>query len=393
MSEETMDFSASAVLKRMRDSLQNPVNKIEGGFSMDNLQAVAEEMARMDAMEVKPIPDHVLLDTAEGEYLDRKALDYNETRNPAAASVGNLLFTGEPGTVIPLGTEVLYLYGTRVFETTAAAQINTEGYCEVGAKCQTAGTVGNVAIGTITALRTAISGVASVTNTAPFGGGAEAESDESFRNRVLEKIRRPITSGNRNHFIYWAKQVPGVGGAKCLGAEICGAGKVKVIILSDKYSAPDEVVLDNVEAHIEAQRQIGADVTVVAATPKAVTVVVTVTVASGHNITDIRQNVQAALQSYIDSVNREDFDTAPVRGDENRKSSISYYRIGDLIFGVDGVADIISYTLNGQLASLTSDYEEYFTLEEVEISADQCFPSRCGQWHRWQTSSKRSRRS
>lgn len=92
MSEETMDFSASAVLKRMRDSLQNPVNKIEGGFSMDNLQAVAEEMARMDAMEVQPIPDHVLLDTAEGEYLDRKALDYNETRNPAAASVGNLLF-------------------------------------------------------------------------------------------------------------------------------------------------------------------------------------------------------------------------------------------------------------------------------------------------------------
>ena len=75
MSEETMDFSASAVLKRMRDSLQNPVNKIEGGFSMDNLQAVAEEMARMDAMEVQPIPDHVLLDTAEGEYLDRKALD------------------------------------------------------------------------------------------------------------------------------------------------------------------------------------------------------------------------------------------------------------------------------------------------------------------------------
>ena len=42
----------------------------------------------------------------------------------------------------------------------------------------------------------------------------------SFRSRVLEKIRRPITSGNRNHFIYWAKQVSGVGGAKCLGADL-----------------------------------------------------------------------------------------------------------------------------------------------------------------------------
>ena len=55
----------------------------------------------------------------------------------------------------------------------------------MGAKCQTAGTVGNVGIGTITALRTAISGVTSVTNTAPFGGGAEAEGDDSFRSRVL----------------------------------------------------------------------------------------------------------------------------------------------------------------------------------------------------------------
>ena len=35
-------------------------------------------------------------------------------------------------------------------------------------------------------------------------------------------------------------------------------------------------------------------------------------------------------------------------------------RIGDLIFGVEGVADIISYTLNGGLTSLASDYEEYF---------------------------------
>ena len=102
-----MDFSASAVLQRIRNSLQNPANRLEGGFCMDNAQAVSEELARLDLMEVKPIPDRVLLDTAEGEYLDRKALDYNETRNPAEAAVGNLLFTGEPGTAIPIGTEAL----------------------------------------------------------------------------------------------------------------------------------------------------------------------------------------------------------------------------------------------------------------------------------------------
>lgn len=364
-----MDFSASAVLQRIRNSLQNPANRLEGGFCMDNAQAVSEELARLDLMEVKPIPDRVLLDTAEGEYLDRKALDYNETRNPAEAAVGNLLFTGEPGTAIPTGTEALY--GSLVFETTAAARISAEGYCEVGARCQTEGTAGNVAAETITVLRVAIDGVKSVTNTAPFGGGTQAESDDSFRSRILEKIRQPITSGNRNHFIYWAKQVSGVGGAKCLGAEVCGPGKVRVIVLSDQYAAPDDVILGNVKAHIEEERQIGAAVTVAAAAPKAVAVEVTVVVASGYSLTDIRQNIQTALQRYVDSVNREDFSTPPTQKDEGRQSSISYYRIGDLIFGVEGVADIISYTLNGGLTSLASDYEEYFSLGEVAVSGDQ----------------------
>lgn len=369
MSETDVDFSVSAILKRMRDSLQNPTNKLEGGFCMDNLQAVSEELARIDAMEVQPIPDRVLLDTAEGEYLDRKALDYNETRNPAAASVGTLLFTGEPDTVILVGTEVLF--GALVFETTAAARIGADGSCEVGASCQTAGTAGNVAANTVTVLRTAVGGVTSVTNPEPFGGGAAAESDDAFRRRVLEKIQRPITSGNRNHFIYWAKQVSGVGGAKCLGAEVCGPSKVRVIVLSDQYGAPDDVILDNVRAHIEEERQIGAEVTVAAAEPKAVRVAAAVKVTSGYNIADIRQNVQTALLEYVASVNRADFNTAPARGDQNRESSISYYRVGDLIFSVDGVADIISFTLNGEISSLTSGYEEYFALEEVDIRADQ----------------------
>ena len=336
---------------------------------MDNLQAVAEEMSRMDIMEVQPIPDRVLLDTAVGEYLDRKALDYNETRNAAERSIGTLLFAGDPGTAIPLGTKALC--GNLVFETMEAAQIGAEGSCEAAAVCQTAGTVGNVAANTITALSTSVNGVTSVTNPSAFGGGTESESDDAFRSRILEKIRRPITSGNRNHFIYWAKQVSGVGSAKCLGAEVCGPGKVRVIVLSDQYAAPDDVILDNVRAHIEEERQIGAEVTVAAAAPKTVNVSVTVKVASGYSIASIQQAAQTVLQEHINNVNREDFDTAPALNDQDHESRISYYRIGDLIFGIDGVSDIISYTLNGEINSLTSSYEEYFALEEVTVSADQ----------------------
>lgn len=364
-----MDFSASAVLQRIRSSLQNPANRLEGGFCMDNAQAVSEELARLDLMEVKPIPDRVLLDTAEGEYLDRKALDYNETRNPAAAASGTLLFSGEPGTVIPGGTEVLY--GALVFETLAEVRISMAGTCEAAAMCKSAGTAGNVPADTVTVLREALSGVSSVTNPRPFGGGAGVESDDSFRQRIIEKIRRPITSGNRNHYIYWAKQISGVGGAKCLGSEVCGPGLVRVVILSDQFSAPDEVLLDRVRDHIEEERPIGACVTVCAPALVAVRVELTVKLAAGYDLENIRAGILAAIRGYIAEVNRTDFNTPPTRNDESAESTISYYRIGDLVFGVDGVVDITAYTLNGDSNSLVSGYEEAFVLKEVTVLGGQ----------------------
>ena len=94
-----------------------------------------------------------------------------------------------------------------------------------------------------------------------------------------------------------------MGGAKCLGAEVCGAGKVKVIVLSDQYKAPDRVVLENVKAHIEEERQIGADVTVAGADPKAAHIVVEVQAAPGYNIADIRQNAITWLWLQIPCIN------------------------------------------------------------------------------------------
>lgn len=50
-----MDFSAEGILARMKGALKNEDTKMEGSFSMDNLQAVAEELARLDAMRIVPL--------------------------------------------------------------------------------------------------------------------------------------------------------------------------------------------------------------------------------------------------------------------------------------------------------------------------------------------------
>lgn len=40
-----MDFTADGILARMKGSLKNEDSRIEGSFTMDNLQAVSEELA------------------------------------------------------------------------------------------------------------------------------------------------------------------------------------------------------------------------------------------------------------------------------------------------------------------------------------------------------------
>lgn len=50
-----MDFSAEGILARMRSDLKNEDTRIEGSFSMDNLQAVSEELARLNAMRIVPL--------------------------------------------------------------------------------------------------------------------------------------------------------------------------------------------------------------------------------------------------------------------------------------------------------------------------------------------------
>lgn len=50
-----MDFSTEGILAKMKADLKNEDTKIEGSFSMDNLQAVAEELARLNAMRIVPL--------------------------------------------------------------------------------------------------------------------------------------------------------------------------------------------------------------------------------------------------------------------------------------------------------------------------------------------------
>lgn len=227
-----MDFDAVSVCKRMQDDLQNPTNKIEGGFCMDNLQAVAEEFARFNS-----------------QY------------------------------IIPLKAKI-------------------------------------------------------------------AESKEEL-----------ITSGNENHYIYWAKKVPGVGNARAVGVRD-GSGEVMVSIVTEQAETPSEELLKQVADYIEEQRPVSAKPIIVAASSVSIRVSGAVSLKPGYTVEEVAEVFKRRLQSHLLEI-----------AFSKKNPNLSYHLVGSILFAVDGVSDVPDYTINGARESIAGTYDQFFRLEEVSLVA------------------------
>jgi uncharacterized phage protein gp47/JayE len=156
------------------------------------LAATAREVA--DAyFQMKNLVDLFSIDRAAGDDLDERAKDYNPTiisRNPATVATGNLVFTRAVAgpIVIPSGTrvEVPGSNPPAIARTVVSVSIlSGTSSGNVSSAMESAGLAGNVAAGTLTQFKgLRPSGIDAVTNLAGFVGGADKETDDSFRARI-----------------------------------------------------------------------------------------------------------------------------------------------------------------------------------------------------------------
>lgn len=226
-----MDFDAVSICARMIADLQNPANRLEGGFCMDNLQAVSEELARLNYMELVPL-----------------------------------------------------------------------------------------------------------------------------KAKIAEAKEELITSGNENHYIYWAKKVPGVGNARAVGVRD-GSGEVMVAVVTDSAGEPDAELLAKVAAYIEEQRPVGARPIIVGAVGVPVSVRGKVALKPGYSIDEVSAAFRRRLQEHFLQI-----------AFSKSNPNLSYHLVGSMLFEVAGVADVPEYTLNSGMASLAGSFDQYFTLEDVILS-------------------------
>lgn len=174
--------------------------------------------------------------TATDEYLEGWAALKNVYRVTAAAAHGTATFTGTNGTTIPSGTPLVRADGEQ-YTTTASGTI-ASGTVTVPASAVpdpagAIGAIGNCDAGTPLTLGTAIAGVTSTGAAATdFTGGADLETDDSLRARMLLAYQNPPHGGDQADYVEWALAVPGVTRAWCV-PNAFGSGTVAVYVMLD----------------------------------------------------------------------------------------------------------------------------------------------------------------
>lgn len=152
----------------------------------------------------------VLAITATKSGLDLIGANLGVTRKPAEAAVLEISLPGTDPTVIPATVDYIGdANGVRYFPDSST--ITSGGFAVSDVTAGETGVVGNLQIGDTLQIGTQIAGaetIATVTDIVNIG--AEEETDDAYRLRVLDKER--AVSGGANGFDYrtWAEEVAGV---------------------------------------------------------------------------------------------------------------------------------------------------------------------------------------
>lgn len=167
-------------------------------------------------------------DTAEKQFLERQASIQGIYRRAASKATGTLTVSYTEGATLQVGTIFMADDQTR-YETTAEPEV---GSYTVPVQCLETGTIGNREAGQTYTLVSPVVGVDSEAVGSEMAGGAEAESDESLRKRLLFRLQNPPRGGAKEDYIAWAEEVPGVTRAWCFPKEQ-GIGTVVVRFATD----------------------------------------------------------------------------------------------------------------------------------------------------------------
>ena len=368
-----LEFKLPDFLNESDEEIHNRMLKVaprnfdvsEGSLFFDLTKPTALEKSRMIEFQLALTVMMMFPQFAEGDYLEYHAKRDGIERRPPVRSRGVISFHGEPGTKIPEGT-IVSTVGTEnspeiEFRTLKEVTIDDSGSVDVEIESVLAGSTANVPAETIVNVA-GLNDIQAVINEAATEGGADEESDDSLRSRILDQNKNRQLAGSVSDYIAWAKEIPGVGEVHVI-PEWDGAGTVKVLITDVQGGLASPELIAGVQNHIApngrrggGKAPIGALVTVDTVDPLMVNISVSVIFESMYDKAIVLEGITSAIREYLSSL--------------PANSIVRYSKIGSIIIRVSGVADYDSQSLviNGQKENIRLGETEIPMLGEVNVS-------------------------
>ena len=363
------DMDDSAIHARMMGDLPPDIDATMGGFAWDFTAPAAIEKAGM-MISMNEVVQMAFPMWSYGVFLDQIATSSGLNRRPANQASGELVLTGVPGTVVPMGlffaTPSSMGEPNIIFESMESATLDDEGMAAVDIRAVDGGTSGNTPANGVTLMVLPIPGIEGVTNPQPITGGVDAESDDSLRERIHERDMNFDASfvGNHSDYKRWAQEVPAVGAVSVIPEwEGPGTGSVKIVAMDSNGQPANELILAAVYDHIMAPEQpdlrlapIGAILAVVTATVVHIDVSADVNIAVDHTRESVVAAFTAALNAYFAAAKEE--------------RVIRYTRIASALSETPGVLDFDHATLlvNGAMDNIPVDDEHFPSAGEVDLA-------------------------
>lgn len=334
------------ILNRMLSRVSDTVDKREGGVICAALAPAAVELAQM-YVEMEVNLRLGFATTSSGEYLALRAEEMGIKRAPATRARRRGLFYASGS--IPMDVPVGSRYSIEAVNYVVLGRIDKGQFV---LECEKAGEIGNMPVGDMLPIDH-VAGLARAQLAEILTAGNEEESDEKLLDEYQLRVRQPATSGNIHQYKQWALEVAGVGAARIFPLWD-GPGTVKVVIVDTDRQPAGAAIVAETAAHIETVRPVGAAVTVVSGTGKAMNVSAVLTLAAGYTLQEAVEGFTQLLADYLKSIAFE-------------VNYVSYARIGTLLLSVPGVLDYAGMHLNGGTGNVELLDEEIPVLGPVEL--------------------------
>lgn len=323
-----MSKTYEEIKQRVLNNTDINVDKREGSFLNNMASPLSYELAKF-YIEQQDLVNMAFVKNGYFNYLDAKCGEYGISRKQGTKAAGEVIFTGENGTLISNGSILFVddLYFVVLNDATIA-----ENQAELVVEALEVGKQYNLSANTRLTTTEPINGVNDIYVKSNFKNGTDIESDEDLRERFFTTAKKSYTSGNVAHYEMWTLEVDGTGACNVYPLKN-GNGTVEIVITNSDMLGASSELIEKVKANIERKRPIGASVTVVSATEKAINVSATIKLVKGYDIEEVKAEFATKLTQYLKEIAFKD-------------TYVSTARLGNLLLDTTGVFDYADFKVN-----------------------------------------------